>query len=256
MTTNNKYIAWVDIETTGLNPKNDRIIQIGMIKTDKNLNIIDAVEQKFNPQGVKSSPGALEKHHITDEELLVYPTFAEAADLILEFIKDCDLGGHNSIKFDIPFLMEEMSRAGKDFTIERRRLIDTKLLDSHFNQRHLADIYNEYCPTNLDCNAHDAVCDAQMCMEVYKAMLAKHQPTQKEIDEVNGNLVRIDIAGFFIFDENMQICMGKGKYAGKLVEKIDPGYLTWMLRQDFPKDTKKVVSHCLNSLFAKEFVKG
>lgn len=249
MTSNNKNIVWLDIETTGLNPQKDRIIQIGMIKTDYDFNVIDAIEQKFNPQGVKSSEEALAKHKITDDELIYYPLFSEAADQILEFIKDCDLGGHNHIKFDIPFIMAEMTRCGRLFSIEKRRLIDTKLLYKHFNYKHLEDIYREYCPNDeLECNAHDAICDTQMCMEVYKAMVQKHNPSKEEIDKVNGNLTRIDVAGFFVFNENMDVCMGKGKYYGMKFEDVDPLYFNWMICQDLPAETINLARRCLNFL--------
>lgn len=246
MTSKNKYIVWFDIETTGIDPKTDRIIQIGMIKTDKKYNVIDAVEQKINPCGVKSKPEAFEQHQITDEELLSYPSFSEVADDIIEFMDGCDLGGHNCIKFDIPFLMEEMNKNEKDFSVEKRRIFDTKLMDNHYNFRKLANIYKEYCPdADLGCNAHDAICDTQMCIEVYKAMLEKHNPTVQEIDEINHNNSRIDMAGFFIFNENMKVCMGKGKYIGKLIEEVDRSYFEWMIKNDFPKETISLARRCL-----------
>lgn len=246
MTSKNKYIVFFDTETTGVEVKQDRIIQLGMIKTDQNFNVVDAVEQKINPDGVKSRPEAFEKHHITDEELLNCPKFFEIADQILDFTKDCDLGGHNVIKFDIPFLMEEMNRCGRNFTIEKRRIIDTKVMDNQLNYRQLVDIYHQYCPTGgLDCDAHDAICDTQMCIEVYKAMIDQHHLTQQEIDEINKNNVRIDLAGFFVFDEDMQVCMGKGKYIGKKFEVVDPSYFSWMLKQDLPKETIDLAKRCL-----------
>lgn len=249
MTSKNEFIVFFDLETTGIEIKEDRIIQIGMIKVDKDFNVVDAVEQKINPNGVKSRPEAFEKHHITDEELLTCPKFFEVADKILEFMNGCDIGGHNVVKFDIPFLMEEMNKCGRNFSIEKRRIFDTKIMDNHYNNRHLTDTYKDYCHDgDLDCDAHDAICDTQMCIEVYKAMLAKHQPTQDEIDEINGNNKRIDMAGFFVFDENMQVYMGKGKYAGKKFELVDPSYFSWMLKQDFPKETRDLAQRCLNFL--------
>ena len=246
MTSKNEHIVFFDIETTGVDINEDRIIQIGLVKVDQDLNFVDAIEQKINPDGVKSRPEALEKHKIPDEELLQYPKFEEVVDQILDFMEDCDLGGHNIVKFDIPFFMKECERHNKYFTIEKRRLIDTKLLDNHYNFRTLGSIFREYCPdSDLGCEEHDALCDTQMCIEVYKAMLQKHQPEAAEIDEVVGNNRRIDVSGFFVLGDNGVVEMGKGKYAGKPIIMVDPSYFEWMMKQDFPKETINLASRCL-----------
>lgn len=250
MTSNNANIVFFDLETTGLDMKTDRIIQIGMVKVNKEtMEVIDAIEQKVNPCGVKSSQEAIAKHKITDEELLAYPKFVEIADSVLEFLEGCDLAGHNCIHFDIPFLMEEMSKCGRAFTIEKRRIFDTKVMYNHYHQMHLEDIYKQLCPNaDLDCESHDAICDTQMCIDIYKAMVKEHTPTEQELDEINGNNTRIDVSGFFVFNESMKVCMGKGKYAGKEIELVDPSYFSWMINQDFPQETINLARRCLNYL--------
>ena len=246
MTSCNKNIVWFDLETTGIDPKTDRIIQICMVKTDSELNMVRVAIDFVNPCGVKSSKDAFEKHGIKDEELLNCPTFEDISDGVLEFIKNCDLGGHNCVKFDIPFLMAEFERCGKIFTIEKRRVFDTKLMDAHYNQRTLSNIYKEYYPEGTLCDmAHDASADTKMCIDIYKAMLEKHNPTTDELDEINGNKTRIDVAGFFVFNEQMKVCMGKGKYMGKPIEEVDPSYFTWMMKTDLPKETLNLANRCL-----------
>lgn len=245
MTSDNKYIIFFDLETTGLDFKNDRIIQIGMIKTDKQFNVINIVEQKINPCGIKSQPDAFEKHKITDEELIYYPDFSTVADTILEFMKNCDLGGHNIVKFDIPFLMAEMNRCGKVFSIEKRSIYDTKIMDNHYNYRDLEHIYLDYFgKVEIPCTAHDAICDAQLSADICKAMVSKHNPTQTELDTINGNFTRIDIAGFFVFNDKMQVCIGKGKYAGKQIELVNSSYFLWMIEQDLPTETINLAKRC------------
>ena len=253
MTSDNEYTVWFDLETTGVDPKSDRIIQIGMIKTVREPNghmrIVDAREQKINPEGVKSRPEAFEKHRITDEELLMYPPFRDVADAILEFMEGCDIGGHNCVKFDIPLLMEEMSRCGREFSVEKRRIVDTRLMDMHYNPRTLESAYRQYCgDAEPGCNAHDAICDTEMCIKLYNAMIDAHTPSTEELDNINGNDVRIDMSGFFVFNENMHVCMGRGKYAGMRVEDVDPSYFTWMCGQDFPPETVGLAKRCYEYL--------
>ena len=247
MKTNNKYIVFLDLETTGLDKNTDRIIQIGMIKTDTDGNAVEAVESKINPQGVKSSPEAFSKHQISDAELLNCPTFEMVADKIIAFCDGCDIAGHNVIKFDIPFLMCEFKRCGKTFTIEKRAIFDTKVMYQHYNMMHLKDIHKQYCPNSvLDCNAHDAICDTKMTMEIFFSMKEKHNPTKDDLDKINGNDTRIDMDGFFIHNENNEVLVGKGKYKGMKIEDVDPSYFQWLANGDVLPETKTLAARCYN----------
>lgn len=253
MTSNNKNIVWFDLETTGLDRNTDKIIQIGMIKTDQDGNVIDAVESKIDPCGVKSSAEAFAKHQITDAELVGCPTFADVADKIIAFTDGCDLGGHNVIKFDLPFLMSEFARCGKSFTIENRAVYDTKVMYQHYNQMHLKEIHTAYCPdSDLDCNAHDAICDTKMTLEVFVAMKKKHNIAKGELDSVNGNTTRIDIDGFFLYNSNQEIIVGKGKYKGKKIEDVDPNFFQWLSRSDVLPETRALAVRCYNYLIQKQ----
>ena len=253
MKSNNKHIVWLDIDTTGLDRNNDRIIQIGLIKTDQDGNVIDAVESKINPCGVKSSAEAFAKHQIKDEELLTSPTFADVADKIIEFTEGCDLGGHNVIKFDIPFLMCEFKKCGKMFSIENRAIYDTKVMYNNYNQMHLKEMHNQYCPdSELENNAHDAIFDAKMTLELFVAMKRKHNIGKDEIDAVNGNDKRIDMEGFFICNENNEVVVGKGKYKGKKIEDVDPSFFQWLSHSDVLPETQALAVRCYNYLMKKQ----
>jgi len=250
---NNKYIVWFDLETTGLDRNNDRIIQIGMIKTDQDGNVIDAVESNINPCGVKSSADAFAKHQIKDEDLLSCPTFADVADKIIEFTDGCDIGGHNVIKFDLPFLMCEFKKCGKMFSIEKRAIYDTKVMYHHYNQMHLKDIHNLYCPdSELDCNAHDAICDTKMTLEVFSAMKRKYGIGKSELDSVNGNDTRIDMDGYFLCNENGEIIVGRGKNKGKKVDDVDPSFFLWLSHSDVLPETQALAARCYNYLMKKQ----
>lgn len=251
MKSRNKYIVFFDLETTGLEKDKDRIVQIGMRKVDYEGNSISTFDMKFNPCGVKSTPEALEKHGLTDEFLKTQPKFSDYADHILRYMDGCDLGGHNIIKFDIPFLMAEFERCGKSFTIEKRRIIDTRLLYLNFNTKVLLDMYREYCGEPA-CNPHDAMCDTFMCYGLYEALVEKHNITMDDIDEICGNNTRIDIEGFFVLNENMKVCMGKGKYKGKPVEEVDPSYFDWMCNNaGFTEETRDLAARCRKYILSK-----
>ena len=54
-------------------------------------------------------------HGITDEKVANEPTFKELSGQVYMMIKDSDLAGFNSDRFDIPLLAEELLRSGVDF---------------------------------------------------------------------------------------------------------------------------------------------
>ena len=123
-----KDIVFFDVESTGLNILRDRIIQIGLIKHFADSSEPVELELLINPGGVLISEDAFKVHGISSEDVAKKPTFKQVAQQIFDFIGDADLSGYNAIRFDIPMLMEEFYRAGFDFNIDDRRLIDVQRL--------------------------------------------------------------------------------------------------------------------------------
>ncbi len=96
-----------DLETTGINIANDRIVEIAIVKR---LPEGRTEEQRWlvNPE-CPIPAEATAVHGITNEQVADAPTFKDLAPTIRDFIKDCDLAGYNSDRFDIPLLAEELS---------------------------------------------------------------------------------------------------------------------------------------------------
>ncbi len=105
-------ICFFDLETTGINVAKDRIVEISILKI-----FPDGREEEFteriNPT-VPIPPATTAVHGISDEDVADKPTFAERAKDVHDIIKDADLAGFNSNRFDIPLLVEELLRAGID----------------------------------------------------------------------------------------------------------------------------------------------
>ncbi|HRP45886.1 MAG TPA: 3'-5' exonuclease, partial [Ginsengibacter sp.] len=104
-----KPLAFIDLETTGINIATDRIVEIFILKI-----LPDGTQQKkyklLNP-GTPIPPESAAIHGITDDKVKDAPTFKEVANELKQFLENCDLGGFNSNRFDIPLLMEEFLRA-------------------------------------------------------------------------------------------------------------------------------------------------
>ena len=117
-------LAIFDLETTGLNITQDRIVEIAVIKAYP-----DGSEEHFhrriNPEMAIPNETSL-IHGIYDQDIVNEPTFSEIADELVDFIGDADLAGYNSNKFDIPVLSEELLRVGNNFDVSNRKFVDVQ----------------------------------------------------------------------------------------------------------------------------------
>jgi DNA polymerase-3 subunit epsilon len=186
-------------------------------------------------------------HGITNEKVANKPTFKELAKEIYNMIKDSDLGGFNSNRFDIPLLAEEMLRAEIDFDMKNRLAIDVQTIFHKMEQRTLTAAYRFYCDKNLD-GAHSAEADTNATYEVLKAQLDKYEDLENDtkfLAEFSSRKKFADFAGFIAYNKEGVECFSFGKHKGKLVTEVlekEPGYFGWLLNADFPLYTKKVLT--------------
>ena len=167
-----KDIVFFDIEATGLNVVKDRIIQLAMIKYRPGADEAEEWTSLINPGPVMISEEAYRVHGISAQMVANKPRFEQLADKIWDFIGDADLGGYNSDRFDIPMLMEEFARAGKDFNLENRNTVDAQKIFYKMEPRTLSAAYRLYCGKELE-NAHDALEDVRATVEVLKGQIEK-----------------------------------------------------------------------------------
>ena len=111
-----------DIESTGVNARQDRIIELAAVKVMPDGSEVEK-DWLLNP-GVPIPPETTAIHGITDEIVASCPTFADCAREIYAFFDGCDLSGFNADRFDIPCLEEEFARLGINFAASRRRHVD------------------------------------------------------------------------------------------------------------------------------------
>lgn len=276
-----KPLVVFDLESTGIDVVKDRIIQISYIKVYP-----DGKEERksffINPQ--KKIPVIVEElTHITNDMVKDAPTFKELAPRLRDEFTGCDFAGYNSNKFDIPMLAEEFLRAGIDFDFSKSRLIDSMAIFRRMERRNLAAAYEFYCGRKMeeDFQAHRADEDTEATWRVLQGQLDMYAPGKQEDEEKtlhndmdalhemskHGN--NVDFAGRFCWKQvvdadNKPLLDDKGepvlkeafnfgKYKDWFVTDVlnrDPGYYGWMLKGDFPADTKNV----LTRIRLKEFV--
>jgi DNA polymerase-3 subunit epsilon len=240
-----KPICFFDLETTGVNISKDRIVEIAILKVFPN----EKKESKtwiVNPE-MTIPDEVIAIHGISNEDVIGKPIFKEIAKEVYNMIKDSDLGGFNSNRFDIPLLAEEMLRADVDFDMKNCLAIDVQTIFHKMEQRTLSAAYKFYCHQELE-GAHGAEADTNATYEVLKAQIAKYEELENDtkfLAEFSSRKQFADFAGFIVYNKKMEECFSFGKHKGKLVTDIlekEPGYFGWLLNSDFPLYTKKVLT--------------
>ena len=263
-------LLFFDIESTGLNIPNDSIIELSFVKV-----FPDGKEEvktwKIKPWDYEKQcqrpidPSASKVNGITDDMLVNCPTFYEVADEVADWLKDSDLAGFNSTKFDLPMLAEEFERvelAGKKLNVDLHspKIVDVQNIYHTMEPRNLKAAYRFYCGGEDFDNAHTAEADTLATYAVLKGQLDKYGDALK--NDVNtlssfGNKKSIDFAGYLIQGDDGDAVINFGKFKGKKARDVyntERSYFSWIQNGAFMLDTKKQFAK-LEQEFAMEKLK-
>ncbi len=259
-------LVFFDLEATGINTSKDRIVEIAMIKIFPDGHKVEK-SQRINP-GIPIPLESSLVHGIYDKHIEDEPSFNQVAKLISNFLENCDLCGFNILHFDIPLLSQEFSRVGIDFDIEKRNLLDAQKIFHLMEKRNLSAAYKFYTGKEL-MDAHSALADTRATMAVFIGQIAKYD--QKTLFNLKGEVLgviendmhalhlvlnknMVDLAGRMILNDEGKEVFNFGKHKGKLVTEVlqkEPSFYDWMMKGDFPLDTKKKITQLRLSSFNK-----
>lgn len=243
-----------DLETTGTNIANDRIVEIALIKVLPDGSIQEKC-RKINPTIPIPAESSM-IHGIYYEDVKDEPTFKQVGKSLATWLEGCDLAGFNILKFDVPMLVEEFLRANIDFEVDNRKIVDAQKIFHMMEKRNLTAAYKFYCNKSLE-NAHSAAADTLATYEVLLGQIEKYDGETvtdmlgKEIGVVENNIETlhkltnkkmVDLAGRIVFNDKNEEIFNFGKHRGKLVTEIlkqEPSFYDWMMKGDFPLDTKR-----------------
>lgn len=247
-------LAFFDLETTGVDVAQDRIVEISVIKLNPDGSE-EVLTELVNP-GMPIPKESSDIHGITDEKVADKPTFKELAPKIKAFIGNADLSGYNCLKFDVPLMVEEFLRNDVDFEMKGRKVVDVQNIFHKMEQRTLVAAYKFYCDGDLT-NAHSAEADTRATMEVLKAQVEKYDDLEGDVQmlhEFSRRGKAVDFAGHIIENEKGEPIFNFGKNKGKTVVEVlktQPGYYSWMQDAQFPSYTKKVLTEIRVDAFNK-----
>jgi len=246
-----KPLVIFDLETTGTWVEKDKIIEIAMIKIMPDTeNTVHRYHSLVNP-GIEISKEVEELTGIGTKDVKDSPKFEQIADDVLVFIKDSDLSGYNIERFDIPVLRKELESVGKTLNLTDVFIYDVNKIFKIKHKRNLEAAYQCYCKKDIK-NAHTAMADTEATLEILKEQVFQYSD--------NGDISRLKDIQYekqsSFFDNSGrarwwqdELYITFGKYNGKSltsINKIDPGYLRWILKSEFSDDIKSVVNGVLD----------
>ncbi len=245
-------IVCFDIESTGVLPSRDRIVEIAVLKIHPDGRRSEAVT-RLNP-GIPIPPAASAVHGITDADVADAPAFADVAEKLARFLDGCDLAGYNILNFDVPMLQAEFARVGCDFSLEGRKLVDAYAIFCKLYPRTLSAAYSFFCGKTLE-GAHGAGADARATWEVLLGQVARHPELSPDVaalaefsDQRDPDM--LDRTRRFKW-VGSDVVVNFGKNTGRSLRDValnDPSFLNWILRGDFSEEVKSI---CRNALLGQ-----
>jgi DNA polymerase-3 subunit epsilon len=250
-----KPLAFIDIEATGTNVPTDRIVEIAIIKHLPDGN--RTVKRKIiNPQ-IPIPQVVTDLHGITDEMVKDAPTFKQVAQEIKQYLDGCDLSFYNAYRLDMPLLIEEFIRADVEFDMKSRKVVDVQKIFHQMEQRTLAAAYRFYCNKELN-GAHGAEVDATATAEILIAQIDRYPQLGTSVESIIkavGDDNIIDYARRFTFNDKGEEIFNFGKHKGRTIAdvlKAEPQYYDWMMKGEFPMNTKQKLTEIYTRIMLKK----
>lgn len=245
-----KPICCLDIETTGLDVNQDRIIELYILKEHPN-GAQEELIGRFSNSGRAIAPGAQEKHGISEEELVDEPLFSTRAKEIFDFISGSDLCGYNLINFDLPLLTAEFLRCNIIFSHRKFRIFDSLLIWKHFEKRTLGDAVKRFLNRDIT-DYHTARADVIHTLDVFKKQMEEFSDDLDLLyKETSSVAKRIDLNGTFLLNDELIPIFGVGKHKGVPIKDVvqnDPNYFKWIIeKSEMPQETKLIAKKVYES---------
>lgn len=243
-------LVFFDLETTGLDTKTDRIVELALIKITPQGDVLERV-RRFNP-GIPIPAGATAVHGITDDDVAEEPPFCARARALADMLEECDLSGFNVRGYDIALLIAEFARCGVDFDMKDRRVVDMQNIFHEEEPRNLSAAARFYLGREHE-EAHTALGDIRTSAAVLGAQLERYPDLPRDLDGLHKYCEEVrptrNSAGDWFSTTDEGRVFRRGKHSGKALNEVartDSSYLQWMLRaDDMHEDVLRIVREAL-----------
>lgn len=250
MLNQSRPIVFFDLEATGIDIFNDRIVQIGAIKYMPDGSSAQH-EWLVNPK-IEIAKEAIEIHGITNEMVANKPTFGDIAQELIKLFNDADLGGYNIRYFDIPMLQNEFARIGLPFDAEDKKIIDAMIIFKIKEPRTLTAAYEKYVGGGFE-DAHNAMADIKASINVLEGQMKMYDDLPCSVDELHTYCFptdpnKFDMEGKLKYIDG-KLCVNFGKNRGRNLKELainEKSYLLWILNGSFTEKVKDAIRKVLN----------
>lgn len=243
-------LVFFDLETTGLNPKHDRIIELALIKVTPQGDVLERV-RRFNP-GIPIPPEATAVHGITDADVAGEAPFSARARALHDLLDGCDLAGFNIRRFDLGMLLAELSRCGIRLDLEGRRIVDVQNIFHREEPRDLTAAARFYLGREHE-EAHTALGDIRTSAAVLVAQLQRYAHLPRDLDGLHAYCeeyapITTEVDRWFSGQAEGRV-FRRGKHKGRPLEEVaslEPDYLEWMIgAEDMDEEVLRIVREAL-----------
>lgn len=246
-------LAVFDIEATGLDRGNDRIVELSIVRLHPDGSR-DEKSWRVNP-GKPIPEEASAIHGIRDADVVNQPFLKQVAPQIVAFMDGCDLGGFNLIHFDVPMLTNELKRVGCPLPMEGRRILDAQKIYHQKEPRTLSAALQFYCGKEHT-NAHGALADVEATIDVLEGQLERYEDLPSDLDGLHDFCNRKDPSWADGTGKlrwlGGELVINFGRNQGRKVRdlvQLDPGFINWIIKMDFPEDTKQILRNAKDGLY-------
>ena len=248
-------LAFLDIESTGANPRTDRLIDLAIIKCMPD-NTREEHSFRVNP-GIPIPAEVTAIHGISNADVAEAPLFVKVAQQIHSILLGCDLAGYNVLRFDLVLLAEEFARAGLPFDETAVRVVDVQRIFHKKEPRDLTAAVAYYCKEE-HAGAHSAMADTLATLKVFEAQLQRYSDVPRDLDALDlycrppRNPQWADKSGRLRWDNGELVINFGTQYMGRNVKDLAQSnrkFLKWILSSDFPSDTKRIITLVLEGKF-------
>lgn len=229
--------AFIQIISTGPNPILDRICYISLSVFNKSLNHRETYSTWLNPEK-KISENFETFLGISNRELKSYPKFIEIHSQIMRMIRGKKLGMFSSETKTLEFLKEELFNVGIDYKYKNSDLILVKDIEEALQGKNIEHMYFKYydskLPENFDYTKVIGEIFKQQCILL-----------NKDFDKFDIKEVIIkdfyNISESYVYEKDSKLFFNFGRHKDKDVATVNKNYIEWVLYNEFPLKTKKLI---------------
>lgn len=245
-------VAVIDTESTGLNPETARLVSISVLRVEPDGR--RSLRSELVDPGVPIPAGATAVHGISDEDVSGKPAFRAYARALAESLEDCDLAGFAIERFHLPLLAAEFRRAGIEFSLDNRSVVDVMSIYHRLEPRDFEAAYRRYTGSDVPVDRSSGG-RSEAIYEILLGQLraAPELPVQPHMLARWARGVpdtAADEEGRFAYLDSGELAFNFGKYAGQELSKVaesDAGYVAWVAsNQGFHAEARQIAADALN----------